>query len=313
MKKQILILSFFVSILFFPIPSQKINADEIWTIGDSTSVGYDGTKNVDSWIITAGNQLNAKPNQKYATSGTLIQSNFRNSVLNFEKDENKNQATWVVVNMGVNDVNYGSANLNQVMEEFREGLTTLKYKSGNSKIIILLPQGTWLNGDNDTIRQNGFSLNQLRQAQRKIAHDMNLAIVEPVVTDNNHNEKLGDKTVHPNQKTYVEIGEKVAETAKTDTKNSVYTPYMIDRLQRTGYFNTLAGYRWLEKGQAYSGFRYYMGTYYYFKNGVRQNNQWINMWGHKYYVGSDGRAYQGHHTIQNKKYYFGNNNTFYLR
>lgn len=88
---------------------------------------------------------------------------------------------------------------------------------------------------------------------------------------------------------------------------------MIDRLQKTGYLNTLSGWRWLDNGIAYSGFRYYMGTYYYFINGVRQNNQWVNMWGHKYYVGSDGRAYHGVHVIDGKNYNFGNNNTYYLR
>ena len=314
MKKIILyLLSFSASILLGGNAISKASADEIWTIGDSTSWGWDGHSNVDPWINQAGSDLNAYTNKNHSKSGASIQSNFRSYVKDFENDPYKNRATWVVVNMGVNDVNYGNANINQVTEEFREGLTTLKAESNTSKIIVLLSQGDWQDGDNNTIHQGGYSMNQLRDAQRKVANDMKVTIVEPVVNDSNHTVKLGDGTVHPTESTYQEIGHKVAQAARTANQNTVYTPYMIDRLQKTGYLNTLSGWRWLDNGIAYSGFRYYMGTYYYFINGVRQNNQWVNMWGHKYYVGSDGRAYQGVHVIDGKSYNFGNNNTYYLR
>ncbi|WEA53675.1 hypothetical protein PWO95_03740 [Weissella paramesenteroides] len=73
------------------------------------------------------------------------------------------------------------------------------------------------------------------------------------------------------------------------------------------------GWQWFEDGKPYTGFRYYMGTYYWFTNGFRQNNQWQTAWGYRYYVGADGRAVQGHQMINNRHYYFGNNGTFYLR
>lgn len=34
----------------------------------------------------------------------------------------------------------------------------------------------------------------------------------------------------------------------------------------SGYFDTPAGWRWIENGQMYTGFRFYMGAYYYFRN-----------------------------------------------
>lgn len=46
---------------------------------------------------------------------------------------------------------------------------------------------------------------------------------------------------------------------------------------RTGYIyspevsTANGGWNWLENGKPYTGFRYYMGTYYWFVNGVRQN------------------------------------------
>ena len=73
------------------------------------------------------------------------------------------------------------------------------------------------------------------------------------------------------------------------------------------------GYLWLENGRRFSGFRFYMGTYYWFNNGVRQNAGWRTAWGLKYYTNNDGRAVQGNYIIDGKAYNFGNNSTFFLR
>ncbi|CAK1252278.1 glycoside hydrolase family 70 protein [Fructobacillus evanidus] len=73
------------------------------------------------------------------------------------------------------------------------------------------------------------------------------------------------------------------------------------------------GYRWYEDGQLYTGFRYYMGTYYWFVDGVRQNQGWRQAWGLTYWTDADGRAVQGNQSIDGKNYYFGNDGTYYLR
>ncbi|MGQ2225959.1 glycoside hydrolase family 68 protein [Fructobacillus fructosus] len=73
------------------------------------------------------------------------------------------------------------------------------------------------------------------------------------------------------------------------------------------------GYRWYENGELYTGFRYYTGTYYWFIDGVRQNAGWREAWGYKYYTDGDGRAVQGWQKIDGVDYYFGDDNTFYLR
>ncbi|GAP04079.1 GH25 family lysozyme [Fructobacillus tropaeoli] len=92
--------------------------------------------------------------------------------------------------------------------------------------------------------------------------------------------------------------------------NGVLTPitgYAYDGSDQNG------GYRWYENGQLYTGFRYYMGTYYWFVNGVRQNQGWRSAWGLTYWTDNDGRAVQGWQTIDGKSYYFGSNGTYYLR
>ncbi|MDD9138235.1 glycoside hydrolase family 68 protein [Fructobacillus sp. CRL 2054] len=73
------------------------------------------------------------------------------------------------------------------------------------------------------------------------------------------------------------------------------------------------GYRWYENGQLFSGFRYYMGTYYWFVNGVRQNAGWRQAWGLTYYTDANGRAVQGNQVIDGQHYFFGTDGTYYLR
>ncbi|MCO0831697.1 1,4-beta-N-acetylmuramidase [Fructobacillus sp. W13] len=73
------------------------------------------------------------------------------------------------------------------------------------------------------------------------------------------------------------------------------------------------GYRWYENGQLFTGFRYYMGTYYWFVDGVRQNEGWRHAWGMTYWTNAEGRAMQGIQVIDGKTYNFGNDGTYYLR
>lgn len=291
------------------------HASEIWGIGDSTSVGWDGNKNVTPWISTAGNDLGNYVNNWKSHSGYQIQANFPNMVQEMNNDKYHGNATQIVVNLGVNDVNYGTANINDVMETYRKNLMDLKAGNQSATIYLMLPQGNWQGGDNNTVHQGGYSLNQLKDAIRQLGRDANMTVIDTdAVNDYNHNWKFGDGTVHPTASTYVEIGHKVSQVIKANpNNNSRYTSGVYNRLQTTGYVYTMAGWRWLENGKVYTGFRNYMDAYYYFVNGVRQNSQWVNMWGHKYYVGSDGRTVQGWQTINGKTYNFGNNETFYVR
>lgn len=290
-------------------------ASEIWGLGDSTSVGYDGHTNVTPFITTTAKSLNSYANNWHTQSGSSIQNDMGRMIREFNGDKYHTRAKYIVVNYGVNDANYGSSNLNNVVEEYRARLSDLKAKNPQATITVVLPQGTWLNGNNDTIRQGGYSLNDLRNQQRIIARDMQLNVVEPTtITNANHTWTLGDGTVHPNANAYATIGYKVANTIKSNPLNqSVYTWYTVNRLQTSGYVNTLAGWRWLENGKAYTGIRNYMGAYYYFDKGVRQENKFVYQWGLTYYVGADGRTVQGKHVINGKTYNFGNNGTFYAR
>ena len=73
------------------------------------------------------------------------------------------------------------------------------------------------------------------------------------------------------------------------------------------------GWRWVQNGKMFTGFKFYMGTFYWFENGIRQDNGWRHAWGMTYYTDNQGRAVQGWRNIGGKNYYFGNNGTFFLR
>lgn len=94
---------------------------------------------------------------------------------------------------------------------------------------------------------------------------------------------------------------------------------IINRNQQKKYNDTLNGYHrdgkgwyWFEKGKRYTGFKHYMGKYYWFINGVRQNNQWKKNGRYCYYFGSNGQAVQGINKIGQYQYYFGENGTYFL-
>lgn len=85
------------------------------------------------------------------------------------------------------------------------------------------------------------------------------------------------------------------------------------RGKASGYLDAGKGWMWYEGGRRFTGFRNYMGAYYWFQNGNRQQNRWEHAWGMTYYVGADGRTVQGYHTIGGKTYYFGDDGTFFQR
>ncbi|MDF7636970.1 glycoside hydrolase family 70 protein [Leuconostocaceae bacterium ESL0958] len=83
----------------------------------------------------------------------------------------------------------------------------------------------------------------------------------------------------------------------------------------TGYlFDADAnGWRWFENGEHFTGFRHYAGTYYWFQDGIRQDNAFHQAWGLTYYTDADGRAVQGIQNIHGQELDFGNDGTYYLR
>ena len=79
-------------------------------------------------------------------------------------------------------------------------------------------------------------------------------------------DSLSDEEQEPSESSIPDSEDSQSElSSRTVTKASSIN-------NQTGYINVPGvGWRWLEKGQLYSGFRYYMGAYYWFQNGDRKS------------------------------------------
>lgn len=289
----------------------------LWGFGDSTTAGWnpynDGGQSYDHYAAKDADKLFINVS---AHSGTQIGND-----MSWMTDEAINlaqfkSATDIVIGMGVNDVNYGDNRiLNTVMEIFKNNLERLHMANPNARLFILLPQGDYMEGkNNDSLGNGGYSLNDMRYALRKVGQDLGVVVIDAgVVTDENHSITIPDG-VHPTNSTYQQIGHKIATVLASNIGNYFKTTNVqYDLGNVSGYMETLAGWRWLENGRGYTGFKMYQGSYCWFDNGVLAQSGWHEAWGKSYYTNSKGQAVQGFQTIGNKRYYFGNDQTFDLR
>ncbi|MFC4760746.1 GDSL-type esterase/lipase family protein [Fructobacillus durionis] len=287
----------------------------LWGFGDSTTVGWnpynDGSRSYDYYAAQALQMLYKNTS---AYSGTQIGQDMVWMTDQAVSDPSFTKATDIVIALGVNDSNYGIQNINTIAQIFQDSVRRLHQANPNIKIHILLPQGDFLNGrNNDTINGDGFSMNQLKSVLTMIGNNMGVNVIDAgVVTDQNHNETIPDG-VHPTNAAYKAIAAKIADAIQNDHQQYRDNAQHYDLGNVSGYVNTLAGWRWLENGKAYTGFRYYMGTYYWFVNGVRQNRGWHEAWGRLYYTDDNGRAVQGIYNINGQNFDFGNDGSYYLR
>ncbi|MBS9335778.1 GDSL-type esterase/lipase family protein [Fructobacillus papyrifericola] len=289
----------------------------LWGFGDSTTVGWnpynDGSQSYD---VYAAQDLQKLYKNKTAYSGTQIGKDMVWMTDQLTSDPSFTKATEIVIALGVNDVNYGGGkNLNTIAQIYQDSIRRIHEANPNVKIFLLLPQGDFANGmNNDAIGNDGFSINQLKSVLTQIGHDLGVTVIDAgVVTDANHAETIPDG-VHPTNDTYKLIGQKIASTiSQTNSQNYQANYQNYDLGNVSGYVNTLSGWRWLENGYVYTGFRYYMGTYYWFVRGVRQDSGWREAWGHLYYTDDNGRAVQGIVNINGQNFDFGNDGTYYMR
>lgn len=405
---------------------QAFDGRNLWALGDSLSVGYTGSNTVDSW----SSEENLKPVMDYGSSkrghshsGSQISGpssstnpiNFTKTVADViaDPDFKAEQQPIVIIELGVNDLNYSGNNLGYVQQRLVQNIRTLRAANPNIVIYGILPFADYLGGDFNTVHGGGYSYNQLTDALTDVYKGFNIPVLDWSKYDiDRSRDALGDKVVHPTAETYQKMSAVVAEflqanagllkdNTETDTTsnyqsvgwqsldngdvqysmkddkgnvtlasgktkiNGVYywfdpktnvlakkagevaengktyytgadgkliqgyvvvngqvnyygdnnTYYKRYKSDESGYIQMGDGsYRWIENGQLYTGFRSYYGAYYYFVDGVRQENQWVSQWGKKYYVGADGRSVQGKaYKINGVAYDFGTDSTFYLR
>lgn len=385
----------------------------IWIIGDSLAVGWDGKRTVPkNYPTLIGEKLEPKVLQdSYASSGSQISGNqdgtptydMSNNVQRVINDKKFSDADILIIELGVNDLNYSSNNLGYVQQRLQHNIKRLRKANPKVKIFGILPFASYQKN-----KASQYSVNNLKEALTKVYNSFGIPVLNWKNTKVAHGpSKLGDHLVHPTQATYkkmanaisdwllkdsnlnvnehdstltfVSNGWQVDEQGKrqyaknnkfvigfknidgktyyfdpktkgllenqfissdgvkyyADSDGSVIKSSIINKKDiqiikdkayeinyfgktnlstKTGYLSTRQGWLWLEHGELFTGFRKYLGAFYYFENGVRQENKWVSEWGHRYYVGKNGRSVEGNKvSIDGKTYDFGNNHTFYLR
>jgi len=390
----------------------------VWVVGDSLSVGWDGAKNVQHPYPALLNDIIQAQTMHagYASSGSQISGNsvgggnnpvdLTPNMTRVTGDAEFKNANVLLLEIGVNDLDYSNNNLGYVQQRLQANIRTARQANPNIVIYGVLPVPAYQLGSTLDIKgKAGYSFNQLADSLTEVYQSFGIPVMDwrttRIVTDDNHNTTLGDGKVHPTQATYAamadtlstwmydnetliehdstttftskpgwqttEQGDKqyvkgdgtLATGAMTiDGKNYFFDAnhvavtnqivtingkqyyigtdgtrqqgivlvndkwhffgsdktYYERKFDQTGYLETNVGWRWFESGSVFSGFRYYMGTFYWFDKGVRQDAAWREAWNLKYYTDKDGRAVQGDaYNVAGTYYNFGHDGTYFLR
>lgn len=153
--------------------------------------------------------------------------------------------------------------------------------------------------------------NQSQQATSQ-ADNQQVAAVSQTNTDTKQDATSADAV-----STATSQSRQANQSTATDSRTSTLEKYQ--NTHQTGYIyspdlsSANGGWNWLEDGRPVTGFRQYAGSYYWFVDGVRQNQGWRTAWNLNYYTDQDGRAVQGQYDVNGQSLDFGNDNTFYLR
>ena len=238
----------------------KFANHNLWALGDSLAVGYNGAGDSDSW------SENLHYNMKYQTlhnehahSGSQIAGpKPSGDPIHFSKtvsDVISNAAFTsdaqpvVMIELGVNDLNYSSNNLKYVQERLSQNIRTLRQANPNVVIYGILPFENYLGGDFNTIHGGGYSFNQLTDALTEVYASFKIPVLDWVNYDIDRSpNSLGDKTVHPTGETYAHMSEIIADFM--DKNANVLTP---GTEKDTGKYFYSNGWHWNDKGEAQYG------------------------------------------------------------
>ncbi|MBJ7694942.1 hypothetical protein C6P08_07290 [Weissella confusa] len=185
----------------------------LWALGDSLSVGYDGMSTVPSWSVNLANNMTFDQlYNNHAHSGSQIAGStssaepvhFTKTVSQVINDANfkAEKQPIVMIELGVNDLNYSSNNLRYVQERLSKNIRTLRTANKDVVIYGILPFANYLGGDFNTIHSGGYSFNQLTDALAEVYTSFNIPVLDWVDYDIDRSpDALGDKTVHPTAST----------------------------------------------------------------------------------------------------------------
>lgn len=178
----------------------------ILIIGDSLSVGWDGKhilkdnyptilkqilrpRTLDNSFSSAGSQISGNDNVSRILTGNTIKN-----------------TDVVVLEIGINDLDYSRNNLGYVQQKLQANIQRLRNANPAIKTFGILPVTSYM-----PIKQSNYAINQLKSALTDVYFSFGIPVLN--VTDfgvANSPSDLGDKLVHPNQKTYRQMAKVIS-------------------------------------------------------------------------------------------------------
>ncbi|MFL2044517.1 SGNH/GDSL hydrolase family protein [Weissella hellenica] len=188
----------------------------ILIIGDSLSVGWDGTQVLkDNYPTVLKRLLNPKTlNNSFSSAGSQIAGNnngtpifdLSNNVSRILKGNTIKNTDIIVLEIGINDLDYSRNNLGYVQQKLQANIQRLRNANPTIKIFGILPVTSYM-----PIKQSNYAIDQLKRALTDVYFSFGIPVIN--VTDfgvANYPSDLGDKLVHPNQTTYRQMAKVIS-------------------------------------------------------------------------------------------------------
>ena len=185
---------------------------KIAIIGDSVTFGYDGRKNGPPIIAQTLAQLAHLEYMNLSIGGVSFGDN--NGISGQVNRVNFKDFDYALIDMGINDYRFPHESLGNMQTALQAGIDKIKSDNANTKIFLVTPLQSWENGNGSLSQKNsmGFSQNDIDDMITRIARLNGLKYVDwrenPIVTESNHKQTLGDGTVHPTAETQKKMGKR---------------------------------------------------------------------------------------------------------
>lgn len=178
---------------------------KIAIIGDSVTFGYDGQKNGPPIIAQ---ELARLANLEYVNlSIGGVSFGDGNGISGQVSRVNFKDFDYALIDMGINDYRFPHETIGNMQMALQAGINKIKADNPNTQIFLVTPLQSWEgnNGGLDQKNSMGFSQNDIDDMITRIARLNGLKYVDwrdnPIVTEANHKQTLGDGTVHPTAET----------------------------------------------------------------------------------------------------------------
>ncbi|MBU7567802.1 SGNH/GDSL hydrolase family protein [Weissella hellenica] len=206
--------------------------ENIWIIGDSLMIGWDGNRVVSNSCPNIVRRL-LQPNSLndcYSFSGAQISGNratkpvdLTNNVTNIINDAEFKSADYLLIALGVNDLNYSDNNIGYVQQRLQSNIYRLKQANPNLKIMGSVPFDSYLQK-----KASDYTLKDLQDALKATFNSFGIPIINWQQSPFAYSQYSLNDGVHPKTDVYQQMGYAISNfivhnrnmTQNIDDKNS---------------------------------------------------------------------------------------------